>query len=378
MNDTLVNVVQSYDRLKKFNGRVFASGNDFQNGVSNGLIAQVGDSLTDEEKTLFNQVDSVYIFDVLDFLINKKGEHYYFGTGAFRPPNFFTSPFQMVKVDSNQQFIKRGFISYPPLAKDIDSLRFFGSINSFWLSDSTFLLTANGPTTSDNKSDIHLFVYDTSFNRLNYKRIISDDSSEYSVFPKTAVFDSICECFYMGSTKIFNSFLAGAFSTRDTTDFRLVKFDRNLNVLFNRYYRRDKTMQFWTLKTDFKGNVIMAGEIQETNTPDITDTDIFILKVDSLGNLNSPVGLPESETEINRLNFRFFPNPSKGLVNFRQYNVMEDYRMDLYDSQGHLLQQYRLQNSDNSIDLSDYPKGVYLYRLTDSKGRRTSGKLVRE
>jgi len=50
----------------------------------------------------------------------------------------------------------------------------------------------------------------------------------------------------------------------------------------------------------------------------------------------------------------------------------------LYDSQGRLLQQYRLQNSDNSIDLSDYPKGVYLYRLTDSKGRKASGKLVRE
>jgi len=360
----------------------FSSGSNSSRSVK-AFLGQVDDSLNFTMKKLRvqNSTDTVILYSPGSFLMDNKKQFYVFSDGIFPSTSRFT-PLQLVKLDSNLKLLKRTFISHPLQPNDFQLISAPAFTNAHWIDDNTFFLVASavtGGAAPPLLRDIHMFIYSKDFIQQQYKRLFTPNVSEF--FASTgslSVYDSLCDCFYIGVTRRFTGSLVGTCCSGDTTDFQLIKVDKKLNVLFNKYYRRNKTLNVSSITTDQKGNVILAGEASEINPVPFLDNDVFILKVDSLGNLNSPVGLPESETEINRLNFRFFPNPSKGLVNFRQYNVMEDYRMDLYDSQGRLLQQYRLQNSDNSIDLSDYPKGVYLYRLTDSKGRRASGKLVRE
>jgi len=385
--DTLIDSSKWIIDMKYNEGQFYFTG--FTTGINftfrneSTFFGKVDDSLNFTMKKIRfeNMTDTVILRRPTSFLMDEKKQFYVFSEG-FTPDLKLFTPFQLVKLDSNLNLLKRTLVSHPMKPNDFELVSTQVFANSHWIDDSTFFLiasTVTGGVAPPLFRDIHMFIYSKDFIQQQYKRLFTPTVSEF--FNSTgsiSAYDSLCDCFYIGVTRRFTGSLVGTCCSGDTTDFQLIKVDKKLNVLFNKYYRRNKTLNVSSITTDQKGNVILAGEASEINPVPFLDNDVFILKVDSLGNLNSPVGLPESETEINRLNFRFFPNPSKGLVNFRQYNVMEDYRMDLYDSQGRLLQQYRLQNSDNSIDLSDYPKGVYLYRLTDSKGRRASGKLVRE
>src|SRR5690554_765023 len=380
VQDTTTNDVESYVRIKKLHDKFYAIGvrSKTSQFFIEGLISSIDDSLRLHSYSLFNANDSLFLRLPIDFLIDDERNTYFFGEGTL--PNMATgSNMQLVKTDSNLNLIKQEYVNHPLLPNEVNVLLNELSINSFWISDTTFLLAATGisPIDSEFRGDIHLFVYDTSLQQQKYKRIVSRDSTAFNFTYKAAVYDSISECFYMGVTRKFETWFSPIFGSKDTTDFQLTKFDKDLNVLFQRNYRRNKTMTFNTLATDSKGNVIMAGMIQDINSLDFFNTDIFVLKVDSLGNINHPTGYAEKD-KINLINYRVYPNPSSGAVNFIQYNIQEEYKMRLYNSQGSLVGNYIFKNFDNHFDISNLPNGVYVYNLSDSQGRKASGKIVKQ
>ena len=146
--------------------------------------------------------------------------------------------------------------------------------------------------------------------------------------------------------------------------------------MFDRYYRRNNTLVLNAINTDSKGNVIMVAMVQDSTSTGSWDNDLYILKVDSNGNFN-PVGLKEVD-RIDPLNYAIFPNPAKDQLTFRQFNLKESYQMNLFDQQGRLVKQYHFNQFDNQFELSNVPNGIYVYQLTDSKGRGGSGKIVKQ
>src|SRR5690554_4050354 len=378
VQDTTASFFTVIDRLKFFNNKLYTIGE--RRGlqypyIREGLFAAIDDSLELQTSSLFDTNDSLFLRFPNDFLIDDKKHIYIFGEGTL--PNMgAVSDYQLIKTNIDLKLIKKSYIHHPLLSGEVRSLLRAWS-NSFWISDSTFLLTTSGETGINGKGDIHLFVYDTNFQQHNYKRIINWDSTAFNFTRKSAVYDRIYDCYYKVVTWQHKKLSTPIFGSNDTTDFQLIKLDKDLNVLFQRNYRRNKTMTFNTLTTDSKGNVIMAGMIQDINTLDIYDTDIFILKVDSLGNLNHLTGVNQS-SEIEELNYQIYPNPSSGMVNFIQYNLQETYEMKVYNSQGSLMGTYSFKNADNHFDISNFANGVYVYTLKDSKGRTSNGKIIKQ
>lgn len=120
----------------------------------------------------------------------------------------------------------------------------------------------------------------------------------------------------------------------------------------------------------------MVGSVQEPDFTDSFNRELYIFKVDSNGNYN-PVGLKETD-KIDKLNYSIFPNPSSGQFTFRQYNLMERYQFTLFDSQGRKVGEYQFIQSNNELNISNLPNGIYVYQLKDNEGRRSSGKIVKK
>jgi hypothetical protein len=68
---------------------------------------------------------------------------------------------------------------------------------------------------------------------------------------------------------------------------------------------------------------------------------------------------------------RLFPNPSSGLVNLTSEG-QEPLKVTVFDLHGRVIDQFM---ATSTFDVSDYIPGLYLIRLSDSRGRQTVKKL---
>lgn len=84
------------------------------------------------------------------------------------------------------------------------------------------------------------------------------------------------------------------------------------------------------------------------------------------------VSLPE-EKSMNDISVNFFPNPSEGYVNCScEYS---DYEINLFTTEGRLLQSFSIKGNRTLLDLSQYNSGVYIVRINTGK-RSYSEKLI--
>lgn len=379
--DTTYSEFFFFSRLKNAGNMQLLSGVNFSfnNGFFKGGVGFVDSTLNDTIHQVYATSDSIYIKTVHDVLIDKKKQLYLFGDGFIGNGQGVVqsiSPMQLVKVDSAYDLIKLEYIQHPPISSFDFLLQDALTISSFWVSDSSFLLAVTGPTELNRKGDVHLFVYDTNLVQQNYRRIVTPDTSEYNAGSRIAAYDSVCNCFYMGTTKRYKDYNYSQLGLGDTTDFQLIKFDKDLNIIFNRSYRRSKTMTFVQLKTDSKGNVIMAGHVQDINPQDVLDTDIFILKVDSNGNLLS-TGIKDNK-QIDPLDYSIFPNPVEEEFTFKQYNIQESYVLSIFDIKGQSLKEFSITDTEHTFSMAGLAKGAYVYQLVNSKGAVKAGKLIKK
>jgi hypothetical protein len=88
-------------------------------------------------------------------------------------------------------------------------------------------------------------------------------------------------------------------------------------------------------------------------------------------------GVNSSIGEIDKSNgFSIYPNPSHGVITLVSENN-SDAQFDLYDIAGALQFSANIQaNSKNTINLSNFPAGMYFYGLTGNDGENRNGKLV--
>lgn len=69
------------------------------------------------------------------------------------------------------------------------------------------------------------------------------------------------------------------------------------------------------------------------------------------------------------------PNPTSSIIKFEGENL-ENYKISIFNSNGNEI----LKNSkiDKNINIENQEKGVYLYILTDEKGHKQEGKIIKE
>ena len=85
------------------------------------------------------------------------------------------------------------------------------------------------------------------------------------------------------------------------------------------------------------------------------------------------LALPENE--ISRSKLILYPNPTKGILYFE--NNFNDYlKIDIYNEQGSLILQKRIEKKDSKIDISSLSNGIYFLK-TNQDGYNHSSKIIK-
>ncbi len=105
------------------------------------------------------------------------------------------------------------------------------------------------------------------------------------------------------------------------------------------------------------------------NTPNSSILNVSNLdcsQIDTLSIIN--------EVNNNLTFIEVFPNPSDGILNFR--NIKEESTVEIYNITGQLIYKTFIEDSNQTIDLSGKEKGLYFIRIVSSKNEMSQGRII--
>ncbi len=333
----------------------------------------------------YKNINLPYQPELIKNMLFKNEKRYLFATGFSLDPTVGATFIQAYKLNEKDSMEVFSLIEPPLRLYEPQQARWEAQAIE-WHTDTSFVYVTSEYTTTispngyQRSGDVKIVLYDTAFNQLNSNVIqISDTVNIVSDYGNVLKYDSLTRSYYYGFTcniddvnLDFSRLFYG-----DTAFYRLIRFDRDLNIIWDRSYRRDGRMEMHSIEVDHKGNIIMAGIFRPNSNLDLFDFDVFILKVDSNGNLNT-VGLNESKI-IDQLNYSIYPNPATDYFTIKQYNVLDNYDLKMITMSGQVVKSNQLKKqTEQQINIEDLPMGVYLYQLTDSDGRVGVGKIVKQ
>lgn|GEM_PF-6534777 len=345
------------------------------NGILFGRLA-VFSGTSFQEVRLFG--DSLFMWnDIVQRLLrDKNGGFYSLALEYQGPPLYFMEGPTVVKLDSSFNYVDRRRLNVPARNQsETVVFRGFANLDAVWLTDTTFLIgTAHSNAIDTIKGDIHLFVYDTNLTRQTYKRLVSADTNQSSR-SNCLAYDSLSGSIYFGSTQTIEV-SRDLWFHGDQTAFNLIKMDKTLNILWEKTYYNEATIQLDEIEVDKNGNVTMAGTYEDSTTrANGFNRNIYILRVDSLGNY---LRTDLTEGAIPTRDFVIYPNPVGDQLNFKKFNRFEPYHVQFFDVTGKVIKQMLWNTNETSISTANWKPGTYIYRLVDNKGRNAEGKLIKK
>jgi hypothetical protein len=208
---------------------------------------------------------------------------------------------------------------------------------------------------NDSLNNITDFVYVTYPNTLSHK-IAYNNALSFC--------QSDSNIIYYGGTYNFSLPEPTDF-IKESRRFELLKIDRNgyfidRKIFSNNNENYSLVMESLTATSD--GGCIMVGWFWDYSQDNpVEKRSIYILKVDSLGNYNPSLNI----TKINQNPLiHLFPNPnSSKMMNIT--GIKGDETIFIYTIHGQLLKKIQAQNS---LDLSDFSKGAYIFSIHSSNG----------
>ena len=103
----------------------------------------------------------------------------------------------------------------------------------------------------------------------------------------------------------------------------------------------------------------------------ITGNNLFIDDI----KMEAFVGI-ENQPQTSKLAFDIFPNPCKGIFTISLENTGESCNLEIYNAQGQIIRQIQANSKSNqALDLSGQPKGLYFVKMTGNSSPETK-KLI--
>jgi len=170
-------------------------------------------------------------------------------------------------------------------------------------------------------------------------------------------------CILTGSS---NSFSNGDF------DGYIVKTDANGDVLWTKNYGGTGIEVANSVQQTSDNGYAIVGY---TNSMGAGDFDMFLLKTDSLGNIQTNLGSEEQFNSVNQL--EVYPNPSNGIFSIESELMISS--LKIITVSGEIIYSASVNANKALVDLSQLSSGIYFYQATigDTKMQQ-SGRVILE
>lgn len=149
------------------------------------------------------------------------------------------------------------------------------------------------------------------------------------------------------------------------------KFDKNLNVYWQKYYTDyNSLITNSVIATDDGGCIVLATVYFFSTTKEV---DMLILKIDADGNLTHINGEKASN---NLKNILVYPNPAN-----EEINIVNEFKksiiFEIYDINGKFIYSEMLNNYISKINISSFSSGTYIYKCYSNISELESGMFIK-
>jgi len=118
-----------------------------------------------------------------------------------------------------------------------------------------------------------------------------------------------------------------------------------------------KTWEFeWTAPETVPGDITFYAAVNAANGNGNTNGDVIFLT-------QKTYGIDVTDIAENTQEFKFYPNPSTGPVNFQVPTFGNGNTVKVYDQAGRIIEQVNVNGISGSLDLSSHAKGLYFVQL---------------
>jgi len=244
-------------------------------------------------------------------------------------------------------------------------------VSARWISDSTFVTASSGynPNGPDFSFDLFPHKYDLNFNLLADTLMGPTDTTEIEA-PNAIDFIDTNKIF-IGGTINYQSNYWGV----DPAYFYLIKFDSNIIPQWEKVIsHNDDYLNLYKVLATNDGGILLAGTRYNDLTSGLYERDIYVIKIDSLGNfvtgINEQPGLQVHEVIV-------YPNPVQDAINIKSTINFSASQFILYDVAGRQVIKKDF-NKSASFPVKQINAGIYFYQIKSKEGKIEYGKLIKE
>lgn len=221
-----------------------------------------------------------------------------------------------------------------------------------------------------NFQDYALIVLDSNLNRIGVSIIGSPDSADAPAY-NGMVFKN--NSLFIGGTKNwwFNDYYKP-----EASFIRVSEHNLNGTFIQERFYSTGNFLKLNTIKGTSDGGFILVGSSYDSLGAHQNGLDLFIMKLDSMGNLTGING--KKADEMSSLNFAVYPNPATENISFQKINQFQSYTLEIFDITGKKMNSYIWKNDILNVEIGNFKTGMYLYRIVNKRGEIFQGKFIKE
>lgn len=238
-----------------------------------------------------------------------------------------------------------------------------------YLNDSTYIL--GGRVIDFDDLNIALSVNNLNHESVAYFEIENEIVDDIPCFYKTFDFYSKENVFLTGTLN-FIFYINNIYFHEVDNRFVITKLDERLNFKWQKFYGGDAYYTLYNSIATEDGGFIVIGTIYDENKAENL-RDIYILKVDSLGNY-IPANI---DNEINESKIVIYPNPGTDYFELDLRSEKMPVKMELYDMAGKQVLNLNIENTYQKVNTAHFTKGIYLIRLTNRNNLQKTVKWIK-
>lgn len=243
------------------------------------------------------------------------------------------------------------------------------STSAVWLSDSTFAIEKSDEHGTGLIKGLNFTKFDLNFN-------IYSDTVIGPIFtndkPAFKGMDMVLPgSIYGAGTLNWVGFIFEPL----TSYFHAIKFNNDMQVQWEKIISHgDDFLNMWGVKATSDGGVLLLGTRYNYLTSGQNERDIYVVKLDSLGNLTT--GINET-SPVQVHDAVVYPSPAHDIININSTINFNATKITLYDTEGRKVANKKFDKS-TSFSVSRLNSGIYFYEIKDSKGNERRGKIIKE
>ena len=285
-----------------------------------------------------------------NFMVNSNRNRMIFDTHESRDSNFYFaygSRFDNIPGGEQIKFTKE----FDSIAVNTCANRIFDFYSPVFLTDTSIVFYGHGNSNNGAEDEVAVSIAKDNMESLYYDHFTRDENLKEHPLMMNGI-DINDNYIYVGGLSNWNQ--TNPFYSSYPSWFHMVKYDYELNRVWEKYFGGDAYYFPYSLKATSDGGCIVVGNRYDGEIQYVRD--IYVIKVDSNGLITWTQSLNPQEYEV-----AVFPNPGKNYLQIRTGTYPT--KLQIFNIKGQMVLEEEIRQNTTTIQTQSLSTGTYVWQL---------------